>query len=70
VIVLVFLANGSGSTGSEKRVELENPTQKLKLPIVNFIFWFSSTYELLLAKSEKAIKSIIPTPQLPTVGAN
>jgi hypothetical protein len=70
VIVLVFLANGSGSAGSVRRVELENPTQKLRLPIVNSIFWFSLTSELLLAKSEKAVKSMIPTPLVPTVGAN
>jgi hypothetical protein len=28
------------------------------------------TSELLLAKSEKAVKSMIPTPQIPMVGAN
>jgi hypothetical protein len=38
VIVLVLLADGSGFTGSERRVELENLTQKLRLPIVNSIF--------------------------------
>jgi hypothetical protein len=32
--------------------------------------WFSSTSELLLAKSEKAIEFMIPTPRVPTVGAN
>jgi hypothetical protein len=42
----------------------------LKLPIVNSISWFSSTSVLLLAKSEKAIEFMIPTPKLPTVGAN
>jgi hypothetical protein len=44
--------------------------QKLRLPIVNSIFWFSSTSELLLAKSEKAIEFMIPTPRVPMVGAN
>jgi hypothetical protein len=70
VIVLVLLADGSGFTGSERRVELKNPTQKLRLLIVNSIFWFSSTSELLLAKSKKAAKFMIPTPLVPTVGAN
>jgi hypothetical protein len=70
VIVLVFLADGSGSAGSDRRVKLQNPTQNLRLQIVNSIFWFSSTSELLLAKSEKAVESIIPTPQVPMVGAN
>jgi hypothetical protein len=32
--------------------------------------WFSLTFELLLAGSEKAIEFMIPTPKLPTVGAN
>jgi hypothetical protein len=32
--------------------------------------WFLSTSELLLAKSEKAIEFMIPTPRVPTVGAN
>jgi hypothetical protein len=70
VIVLVLLADGSGFAGSERRVKLENPTQKLRLLIVNSIFWFSSTSELLLAKSEKAIEFMIPTPPVPMVGAN
>jgi hypothetical protein len=70
VIVLVLLADGSGFGGSERRVELENLTQKLRLPIVNSILWFSSTSELLLAKSEKAVEFMIPTPLVPTVGAN
>jgi hypothetical protein len=70
VIVLVLLADGSGFVGSKMRVELENPTQKLRLSIVNSIFWFSSTYELLLAKSKKAVEFMIPTPQVPTDGAN
>jgi hypothetical protein len=29
-----------------------------------------STFELLLAGSEKAVEFMIPTPKLPTVGAN
>jgi hypothetical protein len=70
VIVLVLLADGSSFVGSERRVELENLTQKLRLPIVNSIFWFSSTSELMLAKSEKAVEFMIPTPLVPTVGAN
>jgi hypothetical protein len=44
--------------------------QKLRLPIVNSIFWFSSTSELMLAKSEKAVEFMIPTPLVPTVVAN
>jgi hypothetical protein len=32
--------------------------------------WFSSTYELLLARNEKAIEFMISTPRVPTVGAN
>jgi hypothetical protein len=70
VIFLVLLADGSGFAGSERRVELENLMQKLRLPIVNSIFWFSSTSELLLAKSKKAVEFMIPTPLVPTVGAN
>jgi hypothetical protein len=31
VIVLVLLADGSNFAGSERRVEHENPTQKLRL---------------------------------------
>jgi hypothetical protein len=69
-IVLASLADGSGFTGSERRIEPKDPTQKLRLPIVNSIFWFSSTFELLLAKSEKAVEFMIPTPLFPTVGAN
>jgi hypothetical protein len=65
VIVLVLLADGSGFTGSERRIELENLTQKLRLPIVSSIFWFSSTSELLLAKSKKVIEFMIPTPLSP-----
>jgi hypothetical protein len=70
MIVLVLLADGSGFVRSERRVKLENPMQKLRLSIVNSIFWFLSTSELLLAKSEKAIKFMIPTPLVPTVSAN
>jgi hypothetical protein len=70
VIVLVLLADRSGFTGSERRVELENLTQKLRLPIVSSIFWFSSTFQLLLAKSEKAVEFMIPTPRVPMVGTN
>jgi hypothetical protein len=70
VIVLVLLADGSSFVGSEGRIEPESPTQKLKLPIVNSIFWLSSTSELLLAKSKKAVEFMIPTPRIPTVGAN
>jgi hypothetical protein len=44
--------------------------QKLRLPIVNSIFWFSLTSKLLLAKSEKAVELMIPTPRVPMVGAN
>jgi hypothetical protein len=70
VIVLVLLTDESSFVGSEGQIELENLTQKLRLPIVNSIFWFSSTSELLLAKSEKAIEFMIPTTLIPTVGAN
>jgi hypothetical protein len=70
VILLVLLADGSGFVGSERAVELENPTQKLRLLIVNSIFWFSSTSKLLLAKSKKVMEFMIPTPLIPTVGAN
>jgi hypothetical protein len=69
-IVLVLLADGPSFVGSEGRIELENPTRKLRLPIVSSVFLFSSSSELLLAKSEKAVKFMIPTPLLPTVGAN
>jgi hypothetical protein len=70
VIVLVLLADGSDFAGSERRVKLKNPMQKLRLLIVNCIFWFSSTSELLLAKREKAVEFMIPTPLVPTVGTN
>jgi hypothetical protein len=32
--------------------------------------WFLSTFELLLAKSEKAVEFMIPTPKVPMVSAN
>jgi hypothetical protein len=32
--------------------------------------WFPSTFGLLLAKSEKAVEFMTPTPKVPTVGAN
>jgi hypothetical protein len=33
-------------------------------------FWFLSTSELLLDKSKKVFEFMIPTPKVPTVGAN
>jgi hypothetical protein len=70
VIVLVLLADGSGFAGSERQIEPEDPTRKFRLPIVKSISWFPSTSGLLSAKSKKAIEFMIPTPLLPTVGAN
>jgi hypothetical protein len=70
VIVFALLADESGFARSERRIEFENPMQKLRLPIINSIFWFSSTFELLLAKSEKVVEFMIPTPSIPMVGAN
>jgi hypothetical protein len=70
VIVLTLLTDGSSFIGSEGRIVPESPTQKLILPIVNSIFWFPSASELLLAKSEKAVKFMIPTPRVPSIGAN
>jgi hypothetical protein len=32
--------------------------------------WISLTSGLLLAKGEKAVEFMIPTPRVPTVGAN
>jgi hypothetical protein len=32
--------------------------------------WFPSTFELLLAESEKAVEFMIPTPRVSTVSAN
>jgi hypothetical protein len=46
------------------------PIMRLKLPMVNSISSLPSSSELLLAKSEKSIEFMIPTPRLPTVGAN
>jgi hypothetical protein len=37
----------------------------LKLPMVNSISWYPLSSELLLAKSEKAIEFMIPTPRSP-----
>jgi hypothetical protein len=68
--VLILLADGSSFVGSERRIVPESLTQKLRLSIVNSIFWFSSISELLLAKSKKNVEFMIPTPRVPTVGAN
>jgi hypothetical protein len=65
-----LLANGSGFVESERRDEPDGPTKMLKLPIVNSISSLPSSSELLLAKSEKAVEFMIPTPWLPTIGAN
>jgi hypothetical protein len=70
VTVLILLADGSSFIGSEGRIIPESPMQKLRLPIVNSIFWFLLTSKLLLAKSEKAIEFMIPTPLVPMVGAS
>jgi hypothetical protein len=70
VIVLTLLTGGSNFIGSEWRVKPESPTQKLRLLIVISIFWFSSTSELPLAKSEKVIELMILTPRVPTISAN
>jgi hypothetical protein len=70
VTVSGFLADGYGFARSERRVEPEGLTKMLRLPIVNFVSRVSSTFVLLLAKSKKAVESIIPTPRVPTVGAN
>jgi hypothetical protein len=34
------------------------------------VIWFPSTFELFLVEDEKAIEFMIPTPRIPTVGAN
>jgi hypothetical protein len=34
------------------------------------VIWFPSIFELSLDESEKAIEFMIPTPKLPTIGAN
>jgi hypothetical protein len=46
VIVLILLADGSSFIESEGRIKPEGLTQKLRLPIVNSIFWFLLTSEL------------------------
>jgi hypothetical protein len=69
-IVLISLADGSSFAVSERRVKPKDLTQKFRLPIVSSISWFSSTFGLLLAKRKKAIEFMIPTPLVPTVGAN
>jgi hypothetical protein len=68
--VSVSLADGSGFIRSERQVEPEGPMKMFKLPIVSSTSYFSSTPALLLAKIEKAIEFMIPTPRVPTVGAN
>jgi hypothetical protein len=68
--VSVSLADGSIFIGSERRVEPEGPMKIFKLPIVSSTSCFSSTPALLLAKNEKAVELMIPTPRVPTVGAN
>jgi hypothetical protein len=34
------------------------------------VIWFPSIFELLLDEGEKAVEFMIPTPKIPTVGAN
>jgi hypothetical protein len=34
------------------------------------VIWFPLIFELLLDEGEKAVEFMIPTPKLPTVGAN
>jgi hypothetical protein len=70
ITVLTLFADGSSFIGSEGRITPKSPTQKLRLPIVNSIFWFSSASELLLAKSKKDVEFMIPMPLVPMVGAN
>jgi hypothetical protein len=70
VIVLVLLTDESGFTGSERRIEPKDLTQKFRLPIVKSISWFLSTSGLLLAKSKKDIEFMFPTHRIPTVDAN
>jgi hypothetical protein len=60
-----LLADGSGFAESERRDEPDGPMKMLKLPIVNSISWLPSSSELLLAKSEKAVEFMIPTPRSP-----
>jgi hypothetical protein len=63
--VLGLLADGSGFVESERRDEPDGPMKMLKFPIVNSISWLPSSSELLLAKSEKAVEFMIPTPSSP-----
>jgi hypothetical protein len=65
-----LLADGSGFVESERRDEPDGLIKMLKLPIVSSISWLPSSSELLLAKSEKVVEFMIPTPLVPTVGAN
>jgi hypothetical protein len=65
-----LLADGSGFVESERRDEPDGPMRMLKLPIVNSFSCLSSTSVLLLAKIEKAVEFMIPTPRVPMVGAN
>jgi hypothetical protein len=65
-----LLADGSGFIESERRDEPDGPMKMFKLPIVSSISWLPSSSELLLAKSEKAVEFMIPTPKVPTVSAN
>jgi hypothetical protein len=65
-----LLADGFGFIEAEKRDDPDGPTKILKLLIVNSISCLPSSSELLLAKSEKVVEFMIPTPRVPTVGAN
>jgi hypothetical protein len=65
-----LLADGFGFTESERRDEPDGPMRMLKLPMVSSTSWLPLTSELLLAKNEKAVEFMIPTPKIPTVGAN
>jgi hypothetical protein len=58
---LGLLADGSGFVESERQDEPDGPMKMLKLPLSSV---------LLLAKSEKAVEFMIPTPKVPTVSAN
>jgi hypothetical protein len=60
-----LLTDGSGLVESERRDEPDGPMRMLTLPIVSSIFWLPSSSELLLAKSEKAVEFMIPTPSSP-----
>jgi hypothetical protein len=65
-----LLADGFGFVESERRDEPDGLMKILKLPIVNSISCLPSTFEMLLAKSEKTIEFMIPVPRVPMVGAN